>query len=581
MIPFFRKRRRQIACSGFLAMLAGLTSCQLSEPSQSVPLPPPNILWLVAEDVSPRFDFYGDSLATTPHISALAERGVVFERAFTVSGVCAPSRSGIITGCYPTSIGTQHMRQQKSVIPMPGFPRYSAVPPPDVKAFPELLRSVGYWTSTYRKTDYQFGEPFTIWDEVSDDPHWRHRKEADQDKPFFVYATFEITHEINIWPDSTKSRFYQDFDLDTLTLAPDVLNRPPLLGSPKVDPARVMVPPYLPDTETSRSHIARLYDNISRMDHQVGRLMADLEADGLLENTIVFFMSDHGDCLPRGKRWIYDSGIHSPLVIHIPEAYRDQFPAQPARRTDLVSFIDLAPTVLALAGISKPDWMHGEDLLETLSETPRAYIFAGRDRMDNRYDTRRAIRSDRYKYIFNYQPETPYQQPITFLEQMPLMAEILQLHQAGQLVGPQAQWLADVKPQAELYDLMSDPYELHNLIELPALDSVKTAMHQALVDWQAEFHDLEDEDERLQAERAWPGGTQPITETPTYDIQHDQVTLTCATEGATIAYRTSDHLRWEIYQGPIPLTDSLIVKAQRYGYETSPAMLITPQLPTP
>ena len=279
-------------------------------------LPPPNIIWLVAEDLSPRLAPYGDSLAHTPHINGIADRGIVFENAFTVSGVCAPSRSAIITGMYPTSIGTQHMRQKPSVIPMPGFPRYNAVPPPEVKAFPELLRAAGYWTASYRKLDYQFGEPFTIWDSVSDYPSWRDRQGADQERPFFIYYTFEITHEINIWPDSTKARFFKEFNLDEKTLAPDVVERPAFDSSYAVDPADVAVPPYLPDTELSRDHIARLYDNASRMDVQIGKILADLEADGLLENTIIFFMSDHGDCLPRAKRWIYDSGIKAPLVAH-------------------------------------------------------------------------------------------------------------------------------------------------------------------------------------------------------------------------------------------------------------------------
>ncbi|MEL6191122.1 MAG: sulfatase-like hydrolase/transferase [Bacteroidota bacterium] len=529
----------------------------------------PNIIWLVAEDLSPRFDFYGDTLAHTPNLSGLASKSIIFDQAFTVSGVCAPSRSSIITGCYPTSIGTQHMRQQPSVIPMPGFPRYNAVPPPEVKAFPELLRVEGYWTASYRKLDYQFGKPFTIWDEVSDEPHWRNRTSEDEDKPFFLYRTYEITHEINIWPDSTKSRFFKEFGVDLSQQAPDVIKRPPFDPIHKVGPAMVEVPPYLPDNEISRDHIARLYDNMSRMDVQVGNLLADLKEDGLLENTIIFIMSDHGDCLPRGKRWIYDSGIHSPLAIYIPPNYLPEGISQTGRTQDLISYIDLAPTVLEFAGVPVPGWMHGEPIFSELAENPRSYIFAARDRMDNRYDSRRAIRNQRYKYIYNYSPEKPYQQQITFLEQMPLMWDILRLKKEGKLAEVQSSWLTNQKPREELYDLQEDPFELNNLAMNPAYNEIKTTLQRDLQKWQKQFGDLEDLDENIQAEQMWPRGKQPQTARANVFLVDGKVVINCPTEGASIAYKTSTSDRWEIYTKPIPYEGSITIKTQRYGYKVS------------
>ena len=549
-----------------LFLFLSLLSCQQQK---ELAQKKPNIIWLVAEDLSPRFDFYGDSLAHTPNLSRLASKSIIFDQAFTVSGVCAPSRSSIITGCYPTSIGTQHMRQQPSVIPMPGFPRYNAVPPPAVKAFPELLRAEGYWTASYRKLDYQFGKPFTIWDEVSDYPHWRNRRSEDEDKPFFLYSTYEITHEINIWPDSTKSRFFEEFGVDLSQQAPDVIKRPPFDPIHKVDPAMVEVPPYLPDNEISRDHIARLYDNMSRMDVQVGNLLADLEEDGLLENTIIFIMSDHGDCLPRGKRWIYDSGIHSPLAIYIPPNYLPEGTSQTGRIHDLISYIDLAPTVLEFAGIQVPDWMHGEPIFSELAENPRSYIFAARDRMDNRYDSRRAIRNKRYKYIYNYSPEKPYQQQITFLEQMPLMWDILRLKKEGRLTEIQSSWLNDHKPREELYDLLEDPFELNNLAENPAYQEVKSTLRQDLQKWQKQFGDLEDLDETIQAEQMWPGGEQPQTAQAIASIVDGEVIISCPTEGASIAYKAATSDRWEVYHQPFPYTGPLTIKTQRYGYEAS------------
>lgn len=528
----------------------------------------PNIIWLVAEDLSPRLAAYGDSLAFTPHINSLAANGIVYENAFTVSGVCAPSRSSMITGMYPTSIGTQHMRQKPGVIEIGGFPKYNAVPPPYVKAFPEILRQNGYWTSSYRKLDYQFGEPFTIWDEVSDYPSWRNRSEDDKKRPFFVYYTFEITHEVNIWPDSTKERFFAEFEIDKKTLAPDVLKRPAFNEQFKVDPKKVKVPPFLPETTLSREHIARLYDNISRMDVQIGEILKNLKEDGLLENTIIMFMSDHGDCLPRSKRWIYDSGIKSPLIIHYPEKYR---PIQSPKDANLYSFVDLPPTVLELAGIQVPEWIQGKSMISELIEQPRKYIYAARDRMDNRYDIRRAVRSEHFKYIKNYTPEVPYSQEIAFLNQMPLMSEIHKLHGAKKLNKSQSYWLEGSKPSQELYDLRKDPFELQNLANNTAYQEVIKSMETALMHWQKEYGDLKDLKEIDQAEQMWPKGIQPTTENPVLKVNKEQLIISSATEGASIAYRLNSNKRWHMYEHPISKKgiQNIEVRAIRYGFAES------------
>ncbi len=385
-----------------------LASCQ--NPKQANPEEPqpsqPNIIWFVAEDISPRFSFYGDTLALTPALDALANKGIVYENAFTVSGVCAPSRSSMITGCYPSSIGTQHMRQSKSVIPMPGVPNYNAVPPPEIKAFPELLRAHGYWTASYRKLDYQFGKPFTIWDSISEEPHWRQRPKSDKNKPFFIYNTYEITHEINIWPDETKEQFFIDKNIDKNVLAKDVVVRPPLDSMGRtIKLEDVTVPPYLPDNDITRDHLVRLYYNAMRMDQQIAKVLADLKEDGLEESTILFFMSDHGDCLPRGKRWLYDSGTKSPLVVYIPDQYLPKGFKQHGRDSNLYSFLDLPPTVLEMAGIEVPNWVQGKSIISTLQKEPRTYIYGSRDRMDNRYDIRRSIRNKKYRYLKNFEPQ--------------------------------------------------------------------------------------------------------------------------------------------------------------------------------
>jgi arylsulfatase A-like enzyme len=549
------------------AILLTHFSCTGTEvpPASTAPAPAPNIIWLVAEDISPRFAAYGDSLAHTPHLNALARRGIVYDNAFTTAGVCAPSRSSLITGAYQTSIGTQHMRQRASVIPMPGFPRYSAVPPPEVKAFPELLRAAGYWTASYTKLDYQFGDPFTVWDTVNYYPHWRQRSGEDAQRPFFLYRTYEITHEINIWPDTTKERFYRDFGLDKRNLAPDVRERPPFDESYAVDPTEVSVPPYLPDTEVARRHVARLYDNASRMDRQIGELLEDLEEDGLADNTIIFFLSDHGDCLPRAKRWIYDSGLRIPLVVYLPERYA-HLHGEAGRDDRLVSGVDLAPTVLRLAGVPVPEWVQGVPIF---GEREREYVFAARDRMDNRYDTRRAVGDGRWKYIKNYRPEVAYSQQITFLDQMPLMAEIQRLHAAGALGREQSYWLEAPKPEEELYDTATDPHELVNLAGDPAYRDELLRLRQALTEWQDRHGDYLLMPETEQAEAMWPGGKQPVTAEPVARRVGDRIELTTPTAGATIAYRPVGEQRWEIYTGPVPAGAAYEARAVRYGYAAS------------
>ncbi len=535
----------------------------------------PNIIWLVAEDLSPRFAAYGDSLAHTPNIDQLTKNGIVYENAFTVSGVCAPSRSSMISGMYPTSIGTQHMRQKSGVIDIPGFPKYNAVPPPEVKAFPEILRKNGYWTASYKKLDYQFGEPFTIWDEVSAYPSWRNRSEADKERPFFIYYTFEITHEINIWPDSTKNRFFDEFEIKRPNLTPDVRKRPTFNEENSVNPEAVVVPPFLPDTHTSRSHIARLYDNVSRMDVQIGEVLNNLKEDGLLENTIVMFMSDHGDCLPRSKRWIYDSGIKVPLIVHYPKKYLPKNREQPSRDKNLYSFVDLAPTVLELAGIEVPQWIQGKSMVTELVQTPRNYVYAARDRMDNRYDIRRAVRDKNYKYIKNFTPEVPYSQEITFLNQMPLMVEIKRMEKLGKLNQDQSYWLNEPKPSEELYNLNEDPFELKNLASNPNYIKELERFGNALEDWQNTYGDLKDVPEVEQAEQMWPGGVQPKTEVGKIIFKNDSILLECETDGATIAYRTNDTKRWLIYDGPVSKTalQKIEIKTVRYGYEESEPIL--------
>ncbi|AHG88240.1 sulfatase [Gemmatirosa kalamazoonensis] len=524
----------------------------------------PNILWISTEDLSLRVGAYGDRVARTPNLDRFAREGLRFTRAFTTAPVCAPSRAAIITGMYQNAIGAQHMRTGENTIEdLPG--PYEAVPPFYVKAFPEYLRAAGYYTTNNVKTDYQFGTPFTIWDDVSDKAHWRNR--PDKRQPFFSVFNLMTTHESMVFPAVLRGR------------------------RPVTDPSQVQVPPYYPDTPKVREALAQWYDNIAAMDTQVGALLRQLEEDGLADNTIVFFWSDHGDGLPRAKRSLYDSGLRSILMVRWPKPLHPPF-APGAVSDRLVSFIDLAPTVLALAGVPVPAHMQGGVLFGLGAAPAPRYVFAARDRMDVEYDMMRSARDARYLYIRNFQPELPYVGFIPFRNQSPIMQELLRMHAEGTLAGPAALWLRNSRPPEELYDAEADPHQIRDLSRDPAHRATLARMRDAVTHWMRLIDDqgLVNEPEMIQ--RMWPGGAQPATAAPFILVRGSQnwehptrdtaltfsrpaeVEIYDPTQGASIAYTTDSgpSPRWKLYAGPFRLDGPLTVRAKaiRYGYKPSP-----------
>lgn len=505
----------------------------------------PNILWITCEDMSPNLPSFGDSTVVTPNLDRLAAEGIRFTHLFSVSGVCAPSRSAIITGMYPTYMGTHHMRTGSGA--RGGLADYQAVPPPEVKCFSEYLRAGGYYCTNNEKTDYQFGTPFTAWDENSPKAHWRNRPEG---MPFFAVFNIMRTHESQIWVHRDK----------------------PL----RVDPAEVKLPPYYPDTPLVRQDIARYYDNIMVMDSTVGGIMRELAEDGLLEKTIIFFFSDHGAGLPWYKREVYDRGLRAPLIVRFP----DQRDAGTAEST-LHSFVDLAPTVLSLANLPIPGHLQGQAFLgEQRARQPRQYIFAARDRMDELTDLVRAVRDERFKYIRNYQPDKPYYQDLPYRRQMPLMQEILRLYQAGQLPEITGRWF-ETKPAEELYDTQKDPYELRNLARDTAYRQELDRLRNALTEWTVRMRDKGFMAEKDLVEIMWPGLQQPLTAAPEVAGTSKSgkgilVKLSCATAGASIAYRLHNNGPWQLYHAPIPVPKaaSLTARAVRYGYKPSPEVIL-------
>lgn len=508
----------------------------------------PNILILMAEDLSPRIGAFGDPVAKTPNIDRLAAEGVRFTNAFTTAGVCAPSRAAHITGMHQASIGAQHMRSSS----YPDGP-YLAVPPPEVKAYPELLRRAGYYTLTNGKLDYQFSTyaagsgPFTIWDYEGDEPDWKRRAPG---QPFFALINFGMTHESRMFPQNVEKQRAQGWRQVT-------------------DPAEVEVPPYYPDTPVIRRDIAQQYDNVHEMDRQVGLWLKRLEADGLLDDTIVIWTTDHGDGLPRAKREIYDSGIRVPLAVIWPERWRPSEAETGSVDTRLLSFVDIAPSVLQWAGVDQPAYQQGVPVLAD-QQVRREYVFAARDRHDEMLFHERAVSDGHFKYILNHRAGEPGGKPLRYREQLRTMQELHEWFESGRMNAEQAFWF-EPRPREELYDLVADPHEVNNLAGDPAYAAELDRLRKALEKWHDLVADLSDEPEAVMAERFWPGGKQPITEPPSYTLQEGQIVIASPTVGASIGYRLDEDGPWRLYTGPFTLPAGAVLeaKAVRYGWQES------------
>ena len=541
-----------------MLLLAGITSgtlssCQEKKAGNNDQLPErPNILWITCEDMSPRLGCYGDELASTPNIDRLASQGIRFTNVYSVSGVCSPSRAALITGMYPTSFGAQHMRTTSRTAALDqitdpellAIPVYEAVPPVGAVTYAELFRRAGYFTTNNEKTDYQFHNPITAWDECDNQAHWRNRREKDQ--PFFAVFNIMETHESRVWGNAHK----------------------PIL----VDPDQIELPPYYPESEIIRRDMAIHYSNIIRMDSIVGTILKQLEEDGLADNTIIFFYSDHGDALPRMKRWTYDSGLHVPLIVIFPDG-KDAGTVN----EQMISFVDFAPSALALAGLEVPENMHGIPFLGTDDLQTRQYIFASRDRMDPALDCIRTVRDERYKYHRNYMPQRPYVQFLPFRDQMPLMQELFRFRDEDSLDEVQKLWFATTKPDEELYDLWNDPHEVINLAHHDQYQEIRLRLSRELERWIELTNDPLTLPETELVKRLWPpDGIQPQTQTITITESDGSLQLQSATEGASIAYQINEAIggkHWLLYTEPIAANsvDSLTGVAIRIGFKQSPA----------
>ena len=414
----------------------------------------PNILWLSSEDNGPALGAYGDAYADTPNVDRLAERGTVYLNAWSNAPVCAPARTAIITGMYPPAVGAHHMRSRVRL-------------PDGVPMFPQLLRAAGYYATNNAKEDYNVEKPGRVWDESSNEAHWRNRPGhgGPGAAPFFAVFNLGITHESRI-----RQRPHRAVH----------------------DPAGVRVPAYHPDTPEVRRDWAQYYDRLTEMDAQVGERLAELEAAELAGDTIVVYFGDHGVGLPRGKRSLLNSGLRVPLIVHVPPRFRALAGAgyrAGESTAELAAFVDLAPTMLSLAGVPPPDHMHGRALLGPHRDPPAEHLYGFRGRMDERYDFVRGVRDHRYLYVRNYAPHRVYGQHVAYMFQTPTTRVWKALYDAGRLEPAQRRFW-ETKPAEELYDLEADPDEVDDLAADPRHAATLARLRGALRDHLFAVRDL-------------------------------------------------------------------------------------------
>ena len=528
-----------------------------------------NILWLVAEDLGPYIPPFGDSTIKTPHMSRLAAEGVRYNNVFSVSGVCSPSRAALATGMYPSSIGAHHMRTlyQTPQAKQMGIINYEVVLPAEVKMVSEVLRENGYYTSNNAKEDYQFFPSKMAWDESSIYAHWRNRP---ADKPFYAMFSFMVTHESSIWNPVGKVH-----DLDTFPPPRAMKNwwkRFENKFFPLVDEdLPVVIPPYLPETDLVIQDIRRMYSNISRMDQHVGNILTQLEEDGLLENTIIVWFTDHGGPLPKQKRLLYDAGLQVPMIVRYPDKWR-------AGEMDdrLISFVDFAPTLLSMASIKPPKYMQGAAFEgEFKASKERKFIHAAADRFDETYDMIRAVRDKRFKYLKNFQPQKPYYLSLAYRENMVSMQELLRLNAIDSLNEKQALWFRKTKPDEELFDTHNDPYELNNLADDLQFSERLSQLRMECETWMHKISDMGHIPEQELINTFWPNKIQPLTANPVLNVENGKLQITCQTEGASIGYKRlqdlKDGIGWQIYKTPIDIDKEapILVIAHRIGFAPS------------
>ena len=523
------------ALPGLILPLAHSNATGQKQPEQ------PNILCIVCEDISPYLGCYGDAVAVTPNLDNFSRESIRYTGMYTTIGVSSPSRAALITGMYPTSIGANNMRTAQNKSKPAGIHPYDVVLPAGIKCYTEQMRAAGYFCTNNSKTDYQFAAPLTAWDEQGDRAHWKHAPEG---MPFFSIFNLNVTHEFQVMKRADQ----------------------PL----SVQPEDIILPPYYPDDPVVRKDMAILYSNITEMDRQFQILVDELKASGKLDNTIIIWYSDNGGPMPRQKRELYESGTLVPFMIRFPDGYK-------AGTVDrgLHMFVDIPATILSLAGLPVPEYMHGRPFLGQYKQKSRKYVYGARDRLDTFYEKQGCVRDERYRYIRNYRTEQPDYLPIISRAAMPMMARMAELHEAGKLNADQEKWFKYPRPEIEFYDVQADPHELNNLADDPKYKKKIKELSDEFDRWISTYNKMWKYTEPELIEMFRPGGVQPVVTRPEVKIENGTATLTCSTEGASIAYQINgrglNEHHWFLYTGPFSVNpgDKISAIGVRAGYKDS------------
>lgn len=451
-----------------------LVCCLLISASARAAEPRPNVLWFVVDDMSANFSCYGETLITTPHVDRLAAAGTRFSHAFVTAPVCSSSRSAMITGCYQTTIGAHHHRS--------GRGKHRITLPEGVEPLPSLMQRAGYYTcigsglpgidhrglalkkDRQGKTDYNFD-----WDEAIYDSHdWTARKEG---QPFFMQIQLhggKLRGENSASCEAVRRRATEVFGA-------------------AVDPDQVTLPPYYPRDPVLTEDWAAYLDSVRLTDHHVGQVMERLEREGLLENTLVIFMTDHGISHARGKQFLYDEGTHIPFVVTGPGVNAGEV------REDLIEHIDMGAITLAAAGLELPAWMQGRDVLAK-DYQPREAVFAARDRCGEAADRIRSARTSTHLLIRHIHPEHPLLMPNDYKDGKAIVQRLRELHAAGSLPELSKKLLfAPVRPAEELYEWKTDRWQVMNLADDPAQAETRRDLSARLDQWIVESRDPGDE----------------------------------------------------------------------------------------
>jgi arylsulfatase A-like enzyme len=421
----------------------------------------PNVLWITCEDISPYLGSYGFDQAQTPHLDKLAERSIRYSHAYANAPVCAVARATILSGMYASTTGTHQMRSMVQL-------------PEQIPAYPKILREAGYYCTNNSKKDYnsQFINDPDLWDESSNKAHYKNREGS---QPFFAVFNITVTHESQL--SQERIQYYVENKL--------------IPEKPRIDPADIKLPPYHPDVPEIREDWARFHDLITLMDSRVGELLQELEDAGISDNTIIFFYSDHGGQLSRSKRYIYNVGTQVPLMVHLPEKWQHLSSLSPGGvEESLVSFVDLAPTVLSITGCEIPKLIQGRSFLGEESGKSPDFVHFFRDRMGERYDFSRAVTDGKYYYIRNFMPHRPRGRDSRYGYQMQSNWRAYEAaYKEGKTNEIQSQFY-EPKPMEQLFNTENDPWHVENLVQNRTLEKRMKSLSKELDRWMVETRDI-------------------------------------------------------------------------------------------